>query len=73
MENKRQKFVRLAESRTNKVLHMLSLLSNCANKSNYTYNDDDVRQIFNAIEKAVKNTKNAFIGEHEKEEVFYLK
>ena len=34
-ETKRQKFVRLAEARTNKIIDMLQLLGNCSNSSAY--------------------------------------
>lgn len=57
METKREKFVRLAEARTNKIIDMLRLLGNCANKSNYDYSDTDIQKIFTAIEKELKNTK----------------
>jgi len=73
MENKRERFVRIAETRTNKILDMVRLLANCANKSNYDYNEEDVKQIFTAIEKEVKNAKNAFLGLESTEEKFTLK
>lgn len=72
-ETKRDRFVRIVENRTNKILDMLRLLANCANKSNYEYDDDDIKQIFAAIEKEVKSTKNAFLGIDSKEERFSLK
>lgn len=71
-ETKRECFVRLAEARTNKILDMLRLLGNCSSKSNYEYNEEDVKKIFNAIEKEVKNTKNRFLGLDAKEERFKL-
>ncbi|MBQ7736424.1 MAG: hypothetical protein IJT62_01150 [Oscillospiraceae bacterium] len=73
METKRERFVRLAEARTNKILEMMRLLGNCSSKSNYEYSDDDVRQIFTALEKELKNTKNRFMGIEAKEERFTLK
>lgn len=73
METKRERFVRLAEARTNKILEMMRLLGNCSSKSNYEYTDDDVRQIFSALEKELKNTKNRFMGIEAKEERFTLK
>ena len=36
-ESKRDKFVRLAEARTNKIIDMLQLLGNCSNTSTYSY------------------------------------
>lgn len=73
MENKRERFVRIAEARTNKILDMLRLLGNCSNKSNYEYTDEDVKQIFTAIDKEVKAARNAFMGLESKEEKFTLK
>lgn len=71
-ESKRERFVRVAESRTNKIIDMLRLLGNCANSSNYEYNDEDVRKIFAAIEKEVKAAKGAFMGIEVKKERFTL-
>ena len=71
-ESKRERFVRIAEARTNKILEMMRLLGNCASKGNYDYNDDDIRKIFSALEKELKNTKNKFLGLDTKEERFSL-
>lgn len=57
METKREKFVRIVENRTNKIIDMLRLLGNCANKSNYDYTDADVQKIFNTLEKELKAAK----------------
>ena len=66
METKREKFVRLAEARTNKIIDMLRLLGNCANRSNYDYSDADIQKIFAAIEKELKNTKLKYaVGDSE--------
>lgn len=68
METKREKFVRLAEARTNKIIDMLRLLGNCANKSNYDYNEADIQKIFGAIEKELKTTKMKFsVGDAEED------
>ena len=72
-DSKRARFVKIAENRTNKIIDRLRLLANCSNKSNYEYDEDDVKQIFAAIEKEVKSTKNAFLGIETKEERFALK
>lgn len=72
-ESKRERFVRLAEARTNKIMDMLRLLGNCSNKSNYDYNEEDIKQIFAAIDKEVKAARNAFMGLESKEERFVLK
>lgn len=72
-ETNRERFVRLAEARTNKILEMMRLLGNCSSKANYEYTDDDIKQIFSALEKELKNTKNRFLGLDAKEERFTLK
>lgn len=61
MENKRDRFVRLAEARTNKIINMVQLLGNCANTSVYEYSDADVEQIFGAIEAATRDAKRKFV------------
>lgn len=59
-ESKREKFVRLAEARTNKIIDMLQLLSNCSNSSVYDYTQEDVEKIFSAIESEVKEARKKF-------------
>ena len=59
-ETKRDKFVRLAEARTNKIIDMIQLLGNCANKSTYEYTKEDVKQIFGAIETELRNARAKF-------------
>ena len=48
-ESKRERFVRLAEARTNKILDMMKLLGNCSSKSNYEYTEEDVKKIISEI------------------------
>ena len=61
METKRERFVRLAENRTNKIINMVRLLGNCSNRSAYEFDKDDVQQIFASIEEEVKNAKSKFL------------
>lgn len=72
-ETKREKFVRLAENRTNKILEMLRLLGNCSVKNSYEYTEEDVKKIFNALERELKSTKNRFLGIDAREEKFTLR
>ena len=61
MQNKkRERFIRIAEARTDKIIKMIRLLSNCSNRAAYEYTDDEVRQIFGAIEKELKHAKLKF-------------
>lgn len=59
-KEKKERFKRVAEGRTNKIIDQIRLLGNCANKSNYEYNDDDVRKIFTAIENELKKTRSKY-------------
>ena len=59
-ETKRERFVRLAEARTNKIINMLQLLGNCSNSSAYDYTQKDVDKIFAAIEAEVKEARKKF-------------
>lgn len=65
-ETRSERFVRIAEARTNKIIDMIQLLGNCANKSNYEYSKDDVKQIFGAIEAELRAAKAKFeVSENE--------
>lgn len=59
-ESKRDKFIRLAETRTNKALEMIRLIGNLANKSVYDYSDKDVQKIFKALETEVEMAKKQY-------------
>lgn len=72
-ESKRERFVRIAEARTNKIIEMVRLLGNCSSKATYEYNDEDIRKVFAAIEKEIKTCKNKFSDTEENEEKFTLR
>ncbi|KKS31593.1 hypothetical protein A2380_00975 [candidate division WWE3 bacterium RIFOXYB1_FULL_43_24] len=59
-EKKEAAFKRLAQNRTNRILRDLQLLGNLSNRNNYTYNKEDVDEIFNAIDKTLKLSKDRF-------------
>jgi len=59
-ETNREKFIRLVTSRTNNVLKSLDVLRNCANIYSYDYTEEDVRKIFNSIERKVKEVKQEY-------------
>lgn len=71
-ETKRERFVRIAEARTNRIIDNLRLLGNCSSRSNYEYTDEDIKKIFGAIEREVKATKNRYLGVEAKPERFTL-
>ena len=59
-ETKRERFLRLAEIRTNAVLQKIRVLANCANTASYEYEASDVRAIFSAIETELKLARSQF-------------
>lgn len=59
-ESKSEKFVRIAEARTNKIIVMIKLLGNCSNTNTYDYSKEDVKKIFGTIEEELKIAKAKF-------------
>lgn len=60
MRNRRDRFVALAEARTNKALHDLRLIGNLANRNNYEYDAGDVKKIMRALETELTVLKDRF-------------
>ena len=75
IESKSERFVRIAEKRTNKIIDMIQLLGNCSNRATYDYTRDYVKKIFGAIESELKIAKAKFdIGDSDvKEKKFTLR
>lgn len=63
-ETSRERFVRIAEARTQKIIDMIDLLGNCSNQYNYEYTQKDVEKMFTAIESALKSSKARFTTEN---------
>jgi hypothetical protein len=60
METREQRFKRIAEKRTDRILNDIRVLANCSNKSSYSYTDEDINKIFQAIEDELKYAKTKF-------------
>ena len=71
-ESKSERFRRLAEARTNKILLSIISLGKLSNKSNYEYKETDVDKIFNTIEKELRKQRELFTQEKRKERRFKL-
>ena len=69
-ENRRERFKRLATTRTNAVLQKLKVLGNCANRQAYEYSEEEIEKIFSTIDKYLKSLKSKF--HFPKEEKFKL-
>ena len=72
METKYEKFKRLAENRTNKIINMVRLLGNLSAKSTYEYSDKDIIKIFTSIERELKIARLKFSNEGETNKKFKL-
>lgn len=72
-ETKNEKFVRIAENRTNKIIDMIRLLGNCSNKAVYEYSEEEISKIFIAIENELKIAKSKFSSIDSKEDKFRLR
>lgn len=66
-ENKRDKFIRLAENRVNYTLKEISLIGNLANKCNYEYTKEDVEKIIKTLKKSISNLEVKFASKNRNE------
>lgn len=57
MNDRRQKFVKLAEARVSKALKDIQLIGNLSNTSAYDFNEADVRKMFSALQKSLDAAK----------------
>lgn len=73
-EEKMMKFERIAEKRVSDVLKKMQLIGNLANKNNYEYTDNHVKQIIDSLENELRVLKNKFAeGSSEKITEFKFK
>jgi len=63
--SKRERFLKVAEARTNAVLEKIRVLGNCANRSLYEYKEEEVNKIFRVIQEALNETKLKFKNKKE--------
>jgi hypothetical protein len=59
-QDPRDKFVALAERRVSNALKDIKLIGNLSNKSNYKYDDRDVKKITSTLTKALSDMKAKF-------------
>lgn len=71
-ETKNERFKRLAEKRTRKVLNEIRVLSNLSNKGLYEYTPEQLRKIFGAIHDSLARAEAGFKGEQKRGTEFNL-
>jgi hypothetical protein len=59
-KNKADRFERLAQKRVTEVIKRLRLIANLANRRNYTYTEEHVKQIMDALEVELRLVKAKF-------------
>ncbi len=57
---RRERFLKIASKRTNKIISDIRLLGNCGNTNNYEYTKEEVDKMFKAIEKSLEEAKSKF-------------
>lgn len=64
-QTKVERFERLAQRRVTATLHRIKLVGNLSNRRVYSFSEEHVRQIFDAIETELKHAKSRFRHEGE--------
>lgn len=73
MNSKQANFKRIAENRTNKIIELISKLSNLtSNNSFYEYTDEQMEHIFQAIQNELDRQRNEFRMKGKKSKRFEL-
>ena len=60
MSVKSENFIRISENRVNKIVILISKLSNLMNPSFYEYSDEQIDKLFNRIQKELDKEKKEF-------------
>lgn len=60
MDDKRTRFVRLAEGRVPKAMKSIRVVGNLANEANYEFSDEDVKKIVSALQNELNELKRRF-------------
>lgn len=58
--SRRERFVNVAEARTQAIIDKIRILGNCSNKNLYEYSPDEIDKIFRAIQNQLIETKSKF-------------
>lgn len=69
--NKREKFVRLAQARVERAIKNLRLIGNLSNRSNYEYSDADIAEIMTVLESELRELRTRFKTGYTKNEITF--
>ena len=59
-DDKASRFERLAERRVTETIRKIRLIGNLANRHNYSYSDEQVKQILEALDVELRHVKGRF-------------
>lgn len=59
-DEKKEKFIKIAEKRLEKAVHAIDVLKPLADRSRYEYTDTQVKYIVKALKDAVREVENTF-------------
>ena len=60
MSAKRDNFIRLAEARVTRAIEAMRVIGNLSNRSNYEYDEEDVKKIINTLQNELTALKVQF-------------
>ena len=66
IESKRDKFIRLAESRTIKAVQAIENIVSLSNPRSYEYDDNDIKKILYALREATNEVQDSFKSKEKK-------
>ncbi len=71
-DQKRQKFVKLAEGRTQAALSAIRKIGNLSNRRAYSYAEGDIKKIIKVLRDAVSDTERKFGSQSDQVDRFKL-
>lgn len=60
MASNRDRFLRLSKARVEKTIKQIELIGNMSDKTNYSYEDQEMEAIFQQLDKALNQAKDKF-------------
>jgi len=69
---KEERFRRVASRRVKEILNKMRLLENCANKSNYSYSEEQADKVISTIDSEWRKVKSKFNNTKTRKEEFSL-
>ena len=67
--DRREKFVTLAERRTTNTIKQIRLIGNLSNRGNYVYSEKDVAKIVSVLNNEIKMMRERFMQEGARDKV----